>query len=175
MSENVEIFDDQVDADSRDGVDELGDAGKKALEAERVARKEAEKQVKAFQARLEELEDAGRSDAEKQRRKAERAEQALEEARAELAARDRALLLREVADEVGLPTRLVNRVQGDDRDAMLADAQELMSLVAPEGPRKPAPVPEAGGAHSGVHGGSAGGGNRSNFDVFSEVMDRAFN
>lgn len=183
MSENTEIVNDvvesaEVEVDSRDGVDELGDAGKKALEAERTARRETEKQVKALQSQLDELQDAGKSDVEKLQRKAERAAQEAEQLRAEIASRDRALLLREVADEVGLPARLVSRVQGADREAMLADARELMELVVPEGaPRRPAPVREAGSAFDGIHGGAAAGGNshQSNLDVFSEVMDRAFN
>ena len=44
---------------------ELGDAGKKALDEERAARKAAEKQFKAAQARLKEIEDAGKSEQEK--------------------------------------------------------------------------------------------------------------
>lgn len=166
MSENTEQVENLEPEGARDGAEDLGDAGKKALESERAARRETEKQLKTLQSQLEELQDAGKSDAEKLKRKLEREQSEREALQAELAARDRALLVREVADEVGLPTRLAARVQGEDRDAMLADARELMGLVAPEGPRKPAPVPEAGAVH---------GSTRSNADVFSEVMDRAFN
>ena len=166
MSENTEQVENLEPEGTRDGAEDLGDAGKKALESERAARRETEKQLKTLQSQLEELQDAGKSDAEKLKRKLEREQSEREALQAELAARDRALLVREVADEVGLPTRLAARVQGEDRDAMLAEARELMGLVAPEGPRKPAPVPEAGAVH---------GSTRSNADVFSEVMDRAFN
>ena len=44
---------------------DLGDAGKKAIEAERAARKEAEKQAKAFQAELDKLRKQTMSDSEK--------------------------------------------------------------------------------------------------------------
>lgn len=45
--------------------DGLGDAGKRALEAERAARKEAEKQAKAVQRELEQLRQAQMSESEK--------------------------------------------------------------------------------------------------------------
>jgi hypothetical protein len=45
--------------------DDLGDSGKRALEAERVARKEAEKQAKAAQRELEQLRQSQMSDSEK--------------------------------------------------------------------------------------------------------------
>lgn len=44
---------------------DLGDAGKRALEAERAARKEAEKQAKAVQRELEQLRQAQMSESEK--------------------------------------------------------------------------------------------------------------
>ena len=44
---------------------DLGEAGKKAIEAERNARKEAEKQAKAFQKQLDELKAAQMSESEK--------------------------------------------------------------------------------------------------------------
>ncbi len=60
--------DDQAPADGAtpppDG-DGLGDAGKRALEAERTARKEAEKQAKAAQRELEQLRQAQMSESEK--------------------------------------------------------------------------------------------------------------
>ena len=167
MSENT---DPQVESQepeaTRDGGDDLGDAGKKALEAERAARRETEKQLKVLQAQLEELQDAGKSDAEKLQRKYERAQQEREALQAELEARDRALLVREVADEVGLPARLAARIQGEDRDSMLADAKELMELVVPEGPRKPTPVPEAG---------RVGGSTPDAAQQFEDFMSQSFN
>lgn len=45
--------------------DDLGDPGKKALEAERTARREAEKQRKALERELEQVRTANLSDAEK--------------------------------------------------------------------------------------------------------------
>jgi len=45
--------------------DDLGDSGKRALEAERAARKEAEKQAKAVQRELEQLRQAQMSESEK--------------------------------------------------------------------------------------------------------------
>lgn len=130
---------------------DLGDAGKKALDAERDARKKAEKRLKELEAELEQRDDAGRTESEKMLRKLEKAEARAAELEAEIASRDRALLVREVADEVGVPTNLVGRIQGETRDELIADAQELMESVAPDGPRRPAPVPEAGRGGTPVH------------------------
>ncbi len=59
------------DQNAADGItppadaDSLGDSGKRALEAERTARKEAEKQAKAVQRELEQLRQAQMSESEK--------------------------------------------------------------------------------------------------------------
>lgn len=49
-----------------DPADALGDAGKKALDAERTARKAAEKRAAALAAQIKAAEDAGKSEAQKQ-------------------------------------------------------------------------------------------------------------
>lgn len=124
--------------------DSLGDPGKKALEEERAARKEAEKRLKELTAKVEKFEDSQRT--EEERREHELAsfrEQAEQErqARQEL---ERRLLINEVAAEYGLPANLAERLRGADRAELEADAEVLKGLVVPDGPRKPAPIPEAG-------------------------------
>ena len=47
-----------------------------------------------------------------------------------------------------LPDELANRLVGDDRETLVEDAKQLQKLVTPSGPRKPAPVPEAGSGSS---------------------------
>lgn len=166
MSENTEQPTSEQEQVSATDTEQLGDGGKKALEAERAARKEAEKQIRELSEKVSQFEDAGKSEAEKQ-------EQRMEQLAAELAAATAAkselehrLLISEVVSEVGLPAELAERLRGDDRDALLEDAKQLKELLAPGGPRKPAPVPEAGAAR---------GGSRSNADVFSDVLTQAFN
>lgn len=68
-SESSEVVE-AVQSDSA----ELGDGGKKALDAERRRASAAEKAAKALQARLDEIESANMSEAEKVRKRAEEAE-----------------------------------------------------------------------------------------------------
>ena len=72
----------------------------------------------------------------------------IEEERKQREAVERDLLIKSVASEFGLPSELANRLVGDDREALVEDAKQLQKLVAPSGPRKPAPVPEAGSGSS---------------------------
>jgi hypothetical protein len=55
----------QPEATDESATDDLGDPGKKALEAERAARKEAEKARKALERELEQVRTANLSDAER--------------------------------------------------------------------------------------------------------------
>ena len=124
--------------------DVLGDAGKKALDAERAARKEAEKRLNEAAARIAEFEDAQRTEEEKREHELNTLRAQIEEERKQREAVERDLLIKSVASEFGLPDELANRLVGDDRDALVEDAKQLQKLIKPSGPRKPAPVPEAG-------------------------------
>lgn len=125
----------------------LGDAGKRALIAERAARKEAEKRLSELDKRIEEFEDGQRTEEEKRLRALEKQQKRNSELDAENAKLKRELLIRDVVAEVGLPNELTGRLRGDDYETLLADAKELKELVAPDkdtSPRRPAPVPQAG-------------------------------
>lgn len=130
--------------DTKAEQDTLGDAGKRALESERKARKDAEKRARELEARVNEFEDANRSEAEKQLRKLEKAEKELAEARSRYAELERKNLVAEVAAELEIPQSAWGRISGNTADEIRADAEELKALLAPTGPRKPAPVPEEG-------------------------------
>ena len=148
---DVEAQDAQPDAPDNkpDGVsDSLGDAGKKALDAERAARKEAEKRLNEAAARIEEFENAQRTEEEKREYELETLRAQIEEERKQREAVERDLLIKSVASEFGLPDELSSRLVGDDREALVEDAKRLQKIIAPSGPRKPAPVPEAGSASS---------------------------
>jgi hypothetical protein len=124
----------------------LGDAGKKALDAERTARKEAEKRLSEAAARIAEFEDAQRTEEEKRQHELETLRAQIEDERKQREAVERDLLVKSVAAEYGLPDELAGRLAGEDREALVEDAKVLQKLMAPSGPRKPAPVPEVGTA-----------------------------
>lgn len=71
----------------------LGDPGKAALDAERRARRDAERQLKEATAQLQALQDAGKTDLEKALARAEAAEKERDTYRTELTGRERAATL----------------------------------------------------------------------------------
>lgn len=115
---------------------ELGDAGKKALAAERRRADAAEKALKALQAEAEAKATAELSELE--RLKKENAELLSGKTAAEHAS-----LRAQVALEKGLPANLAARLQGDDYDALSADADSLAELVTGK-PTAPKPDPSQG-------------------------------
>lgn len=108
---------------------ELGDAGKKALAAEREARKAAEKSAAEFAARLKEIEQANLSELEK-------AQRAAKEAQDQLSEISRQNLRNSVALSKGVPADLVEFLTGDTEDEIAARADTLLArLNAPTTPR----------------------------------------
>ncbi|MDO4888154.1 MAG: hypothetical protein Q3979_05565 [Actinomycetaceae bacterium] len=89
--------------------DQLGEAGKRALDREREAHKAAAKRAAAAEAKLRELEDAGKTEAQKQAEELQRAKAELAEAKA-LASR------LTVAADTGIPAGILAG-PGDDMDA----------------------------------------------------------
>lgn len=115
----------------KDDSDDLGEAGKRALEAERKARKAAEKSAKDAEARLKEITDKDKSETDKLRD-----ERDAEKKRAD-AAEARSMRL-EVAIEKGLTDdgakRLVSqakRLQGATREELEADADDFFASISP--------------------------------------------
>lgn len=120
--------------------DELGENGKAALEKERAARREAEKRAKANEdaaKRLAEIEEANKTEQQKAIDRAEKAEREAAELRQQV-------LRRDVAAAKGIPAELADRLRGDDREALEADADTLLALVKQPEPKKGAPQPPAG-------------------------------
>lgn len=117
-----------------DGDKALGDAGKKALETEREARRAAEKELAKYRKAEQEKADADKGEAEKR---------AAAEARAE-AAELRALRL-EVAAEKGLTPAQAKRLVGASREELEKDADEiLVDFPATKQPAAPKPDPSQG-------------------------------
>lgn len=125
-------------ADPAKPEDQLGEAGKKALAAEREQRKAAEKELAKYRKAEQEKADADRTEAEKRAAAEQRAVDA------EL----RATRL-EVAHEKGLTPAQAKRLVGTTREELEADADEVLrdfpvAPAAPAGPAKPKPDPSQG-------------------------------
>lgn len=114
---------------------DLGDAGKKALKAERDKARELEKLVKSLQEQVSAAETAQITDL-------ERAQQAAREATERLAEVQRTVLRQQVALQKGVPATLVERLRGDDEASLSADADELLALL--NKPTSPKPDPSQG-------------------------------
>lgn len=110
-------------------------------------------------AELEPFEQATKSDSE--RWEAERASLAkeLEDLRSYRNQSERTNLVREIADEKGLPARFITRVQGEDADSITADIDDLMTVLNDGKQPKPATRkpqdPDATPSSKGYSGGGA--------------------
>lgn len=113
-----------------DASDSLGDAGKRALTAERQRAAAYKRQADEWKARLDAIEAEKLSDIEK-------AQKAANEATQRAADLERAALRYRVAVEKGVPASLVDRLRGDTEDEVAADADSLLELV--NAPRSPKP------------------------------------
>ncbi len=116
---------------------DLGDAGKKALAAERAAKRAAEKRAAELEARVKEFEDASKSEAEKAAARAEAAEKALAEMT------QRALRL-QVATETGLDSSLHEFLTGSDEESLRSQAEKLKAATAAQRATTPRPDPTQG-------------------------------
>jgi hypothetical protein len=107
----------------------LGEAGQKALAAERKAKTAAEKQAKASQKQLDDLtkklqafEDRDKTEAQKLAERASAAEKQAADAQTEL-------MRYRVAADKKLPAELAARLRGSTPEEMAADADELLTLL----------------------------------------------
>jgi cell division septum initiation protein DivIVA len=147
---------------------ELGDAGKKALEAERREKRAAEKRANELEARLKEFEDRDKSESTRAIERAEAAEKAA------AAAEARAARL-EIAAEKGLTPAQAKRLVGETREELEADADELLETF------KPAASNEDDSHHEsvtesldlGIRSGSPKKG-KSTADLFAAAIDGSF-
>jgi hypothetical protein len=119
------------------GTGDLGDAGKKALDEERAARREAEKARKDLEARLKDLEplaakakkleEASKTEAEKLTERATAAEKRATDAESKA-------LRMEVAAAKGLTQAQAKRLVGATKEELEADADELLASFGPAQP-----------------------------------------
>lgn len=108
-----------------DPKNDLGDAGKRALDAERKRARDEKKRADELAARLKEIEDKDKSETEKLSGKLTEAEQRAASAEA------RAMRL-EVAHDKALTTAQANRLVGTTKEELEADADELLAQFSPK-------------------------------------------
>ena len=149
---------------SSQGDPELGDAGKKALVAERARADEAEKKLKAVEARATELEAEVQTATDKAQAVATEAAAETARLQDELGKSEVTITKLTIGIDEKLPMSLINRMQGDDEDSLRADAKELAGFVSDE---TPSPFPKADPSQ-GVKGTPVGGTTADQFATFME-------
>ena len=105
--------------------DALGDAGKRALVAERARAQAAEDRAKAAEAKAKEYEDRDKTDLQK-------AQDEAATAKTEAAKATAALLRRQVADDKKLPVDLADTLQGSTKEELEAHADVLLKHIKPQ-------------------------------------------
>ena len=115
----------QPEQDDKPVDDKLGDGGKRALQAERDARKQAERALADLQ---KQVEDANKTAEQK-------AAEALAEAQKASEMNAAKALRYEVAAAKGIDLKLASRLTGSTKEELEADADSLKALLAPTGPK----------------------------------------
>lgn len=140
MPENELLTDDPADkaADTADDKGATPDLAAevekwKALsrknEADKKANAEKAKKADELQKRLDEIENAGKSELEKAIARAEAAEKRAQELDVTAKSAQLAALKAEVGAEKGLPAALINRLTGEDRESIAADADAILAAL----------------------------------------------
>lgn len=123
MADDPSAKDDKTnDKQKDDQGDGLGDAGKRALERERQARRDAEARLRELEplaAKAKELEDAKKSGEQK-------LADEIKALKDDLSKERRRALIAEVAREKGLTGVQARRLQGESREELEADADDLL-------------------------------------------------
>lgn len=164
MADNAENTDTSVDSQPATG--ELGDAGKKALDAERRDKRAAEKRATDLEARLKEFEDRDKTESTRAIERAEAAEKAL------AAAESRVLRL-EIASEKGLTPAQAKRLVGETREELEADASELLETFKPASADDGSTETVTDSLDLGVRGGTPKKG-KSTADLFAAAIEGSF-
>lgn len=114
----------------------LGEAGQKALDAERAKRRDAERSAAEYRRRIAELEDAGKPDLERAQAALKRTQEESEahaarvaDLEGQIAERERHDLAVKAASEVNLPPEMAARLVGDNLQALRSDAKKLAETL----------------------------------------------
>jgi len=122
----------------------LGEAGKKALDAEREARKQADKAAKAAAAELKKLQDRLQQFEDRDKSELDKASEAAARAAKERDDAVVALLRYEVAAEKGLTGDAVNLLSGGSREELEARADSILKIIEGAKPKSGPVVREEG-------------------------------
>lgn len=108
---------------------ELGDAGKRAIAAEREARSKAEKLANEYKSKLDKIEQDGISELEKANKRAADAE-------SKLTATEKRIARLTVIAEKQIPADYHDLIHGDTEEELSASAEKVAALIgkAPRGP-----------------------------------------
>lgn len=87
---------------------------------------------------LEPFEQAQKTDSQRWESERENLSKELEDLRNFRKTAERNDLVREIAEDKGLPSRFISRVRGDDADSITADVEELLTVLNDGKPAKPA-------------------------------------
>jgi hypothetical protein len=133
------------------GDPELGDAGKRAIAAERARADAAERNVSALQAQLKTFTDAGITDPASTKTELDRLTAENTTLTTDNDGKTKEITRLNVGIDKGLPKSLIARLQGDDEDSLTADAEALLEFVPadnkPTVPKSdPSQGPKAAGA-----------------------------
>jgi hypothetical protein len=137
------MADDTPEGDPPPDTDDLGDSGKKALAAERKARRDAERQLKDMADRLAAIEDAEKTET-------QRLADKLSEAEARATQAEANALRLQVAQSKGLSAAQAKRLVGSTQEELEADADEILEAFPAQGATPPpdeAPRPDLRGGN----------------------------
>jgi hypothetical protein len=126
--------------EGQDG-EKLGEGGIKALQAERDARTQAQKDLTAAQNRIKELENATKTEEQKRTERLGELEQNDRTKDTKIAGLESTLLRYQVAAAEGLDLEAAERLRGATKEEIEADAK---AFKAKFGPNRPGVVPGAG-------------------------------
>lgn len=132
-----------------EGADQLGDAGKRALERIKEDRRAAREERDKIRAELQKAQDELRKHSDKDKSETQRLQEERDQLKAELTKATSAMRRREFAEEYApehaTPAQIravAKRLAGDTDAELEADAKELYALIAPEpagGKQQPVP------------------------------------
>lgn len=105
--------------------DDLGDAGKKALDQERKARRDAEAALKAAEKELADL----RADSDSTKSEMDKVLSKIEGLEKRAADAERKALVAEVSQAKKLPAAIAGRLTGSTKEELEADADELIEAL----------------------------------------------
>lgn len=147
----------------------LGEAGQKALDAERSKRRDAERSAAEYRRRVAELEDAGKPDLERAQAALKRTQDEAEahatrvaELEAEIAQRDLRDMQIKAAAEHNLPADMADRLKGENLQALRSDAKRLAETIG-----------ERTRGDIGIGRGAAAAGRPTGVDMTTLIRERA--